>query len=414
MLLHEQQLFRLSTEMSDEQAVLIEPTAVALHAVLRHPPRPGDRVLIIGAGTIGLLTLQILRTLAPQVEVSMLARHAFQVEQATRIGAAHIIYPQDSYVGVQRATNAQLYTGLLGNQMLLGGYDVIYDTIGHKKTLHDALRWSRAHATVVLVGLYLHMMHIDLTPVWYQEIHLVGALSHGREHWPLGSNQQRSTFSIAEELIAGGQIHPEQLITHHFALNRYQHALMAAAVKTHSRAIKVVFDYSLLPASVVPNVRASARRRRQGSVVPNLPLTAKQPLQHTLADPNKSLDPSTAPPPSTIQKDDLKRPIPAKTQPDQAGGEEKVERGQSLLQPLLDQPSETVNAQHDDPPNVIPPAYVIGESSTESTSLTNNALKATKVDFVTKGPIETLHSKGEAFPSPKLSQIRPQKKKSDR
>ncbi len=266
MLLHEQQLFRVPHDMTDPQAVLLEPSAVAVHTVLRHIPQPGDRVLVIGAGTIGLLTLQVVRALAPQAEISVQARYPFQVEKATRLGAAHIIYPQDSYTGVQQVTQAQLYTGLLDNKMLLGGYDVIYDTIGTQKTIHNALRWARAKATVVLVGLSLHMMHIDLTPVWYQEINLIGTLGQGMETWPLGTNTQRSTFSITVDMIMNGVLRPEQLITHHFALNNYRQALMTAIDKRDQRAIKVVFDYSLLPASVVPNVRASARHRRQATV----------------------------------------------------------------------------------------------------------------------------------------------------
>jgi 2-desacetyl-2-hydroxyethyl bacteriochlorophyllide A dehydrogenase len=262
MLLHEQQLFRVSPEMSDEQAVLLEPSAVAVHAVLRRLPQPGDHVLIIGAGTIGLLILQAIRALAPQATVSVMARYPFQVEQATRMGAANILYPQDSYQDVERVTGAQLYTGIFGNKMLLGGYDLIYDTTGSKQTIHDSLRWTRADGTVVLVGLNLHPMHLDLTPIWYQEIALIGSLGHGSETWPVDTYERRSTFAIAAEMIEQGQINAEKLITHRFALNNYREALSTARNKSHSRAIKVVFDYALLPASVVPNVRAAARQRR--------------------------------------------------------------------------------------------------------------------------------------------------------
>jgi 2-desacetyl-2-hydroxyethyl bacteriochlorophyllide A dehydrogenase len=263
MLLPEQQLFRVPTTLSDEQAVLLEPTAVAVHAVLRHLPQQNERVLIIGAGAIGLLTLQVVRALAPQAEVSVLARHSFQIEQATRMGAAHIIYPQDSYAGVQRATNARIYKGIAGNQTLLGGYDVIFDTIGNQKTLHNALRWARTQATVVLVGVHLHPMHIDLTPVWFQEVNLIGSIGSSVENWPPTTHERRSTFEIVLELMEHDQIHPELLITHRFPLNNYQTALITAAGKTQTHAIKVVFDYSLLPPSVVPNVRASAARKRR-------------------------------------------------------------------------------------------------------------------------------------------------------
>lgn len=324
MLLHEEQLYRIAPSITDEQAVLIEPSAVALHAILRCPPRPGERVLIIGAGTIGLLTLQMLQALAPQVEISVLARHPFQVEQATRMGAKHIIYPQDSYASVQQVTGAQLFKGMLGNRMLLGGFDIIYDTVGHRKTLHHALRWTRSQGTIVLVGLDLHLMKIDLTPIWYREINLIGTLSHGSEHWPPGSNAQRSTFSIVEELMENGEIHPEQLITHHFALDKYQQALTVAASKAQSRAIKVVFDYSLQPASVVPNVRASARRRP--SLSP--PVIDQMPLEETVHTPQERLpaEPPITPVPVPTPVDDTIDTHPAIALPEAASSESVSDR----------------------------------------------------------------------------------------
>lgn len=256
MLLREQQLFHIPDEMDDEQAVLLEPTAVAVRSVLRRVPRPGEKVLIVGAGTIGLLTLQVVRALAPQAEISVLARHNFQVEQATRLGAAHIIYNHDSYESIERATGARLYTGVLGNKMLLGGYHCIYDTVGTSQTLHDSLRWARAGGTVVVVGVNLHHLRLDLSPIWYQEVSLIGTVGHGMENWPIGTTHQRSTFAIASDLITNKLLHPERLITHRFALSNFREALQAAAHKTESRAIKVIFDAALLPASSVPQVRA--------------------------------------------------------------------------------------------------------------------------------------------------------------
>src|SRR5438094_1058178 len=81
------------------------------------------------------------------------------------------------------------------------------------------------------------------------------------EHWPLGSHEQCSTFSIAAEMIESEQIHPEKLITHRFALTNYRSAFATATAKSRYRAIIVVFDFALLPATVVPNVRASARQQ---------------------------------------------------------------------------------------------------------------------------------------------------------
>jgi hypothetical protein len=199
----------------------------------------------------------------------MFASYPFQIEHATRLGADHIIYPIDPYASVQRVTQSHLYKGILGNRTLTGGYDVIYETVGQQKTLHHALRWLRAQGTMVLVGLSLRKMRIDLTPLWHQEINLLGSLSHGRETWPsgllpdlIGTPSDRSTFSVVTGLIQQKRIQPEELITHRFALDKYPDALKAAQYKKKSQSVKVLFDYALLSASAVPNLRASARSQR--------------------------------------------------------------------------------------------------------------------------------------------------------
>jgi threonine dehydrogenase-like Zn-dependent dehydrogenase len=57
MIAHRSQLHAVPEELSDEAAVLVEPFSVALHAVLAAPPQPGEQVLVIGAGTVGLCAL---------------------------------------------------------------------------------------------------------------------------------------------------------------------------------------------------------------------------------------------------------------------------------------------------------------------------------------------------------------------
>src|SRR5260370_16410599 len=94
------------------------------------------------------------------------------------MGDAHILYPQDSYQSVGRATGAQLYTGMFGNKMLIGGYDVIYDTVGSQQTIHDSIRWTLAGGTVVIVGISLHTMPIYPTPTFYPEITLTRTFIH--------------------------------------------------------------------------------------------------------------------------------------------------------------------------------------------------------------------------------------------
>src|SRR5262249_41357499 len=91
MIVHERQLFLVPDHLSDEQAALLEPAAGAMHAVLRHQPQPGENVLVIGAGTLGLLVTQVIRAYAPNVLITVLARYPFQAEMATQLGATQIL-----------------------------------------------------------------------------------------------------------------------------------------------------------------------------------------------------------------------------------------------------------------------------------------------------------------------------------
>ncbi len=308
MLLPAQQLFKVTSQLSDEQIVMLEPTAIALHAVERCRPELTDRVLIIGAGTMGLLTLHIVHTLVPQAEISIMARHPFQIEQAMRLGASHIIYPQDSYNEVRRTTSAQLYHGLLNNVMLLGGYDIIYDTIGSHKTLYDALRWTRANGTVILVGQDTRQLRLDLSPIWYQEINLLGTRGQGMETWPPGTHRRRPTLDIVLELMEERLLHPEDLITHRFALTDYQSAILTASDKARARSIKVIFDFSLQPATVVPNIRAS-RPKRTATVRPdNTMSTIKHPRPLEPTYPIESADAPSPPTPAIDALDTTTRP----------------------------------------------------------------------------------------------------------
>ena len=88
---HESQWLPIPDEVSNEAAVLSDPFAVSLHAILRNPPPANGQALIYGAGTLGLLALAILRALYPEVEVTVIARFAHQRKLAAEWGAKHTL-----------------------------------------------------------------------------------------------------------------------------------------------------------------------------------------------------------------------------------------------------------------------------------------------------------------------------------
>jgi 2-desacetyl-2-hydroxyethyl bacteriochlorophyllide A dehydrogenase len=234
-------LFPIPNELSDEQAVLIEPIGSGMRAVCRRIPQPGEKILIIGQGTQGLGTLLSIRALQLDCHVTVLARFPYQADMARRHGADEVIMlGTDLYQEAARLTGGKVYQGRFGNRMLLGGFDVVYDCVGIPSTLKDALRLARARGTVVLVGVFLEPMKIDLTPVWFWEVDLIGVLAHGAEEW---QGEHMSTFELIARLMRAGKMNTDGLITHSFTLPEYRQAVAAAVQQPRTHSIKVVFDY---------------------------------------------------------------------------------------------------------------------------------------------------------------------------
>ena len=226
--------------LPDEMAIFTEPVAVALHAAWRRRSEAGEKVMVLGCGTIGFLLIQVLRLLEPRCEITAVAQFPWQAEMAQDYGADEVFLARDDgYRRVAQITGASLHQGRGGNQMLLGGFDLIFDVVGIETTLNNALRWTRAGGTVVLVGVNLHRMRLDLTPVWYQEVDLLGAVGHDVVEW---EGETVSTFELAMRWMQTGQIRCERLLTHRFPLDAYRRAFAVAVDKQQHRSIKVAFD----------------------------------------------------------------------------------------------------------------------------------------------------------------------------
>jgi threonine dehydrogenase-like Zn-dependent dehydrogenase len=159
---------------------------------------------------------------------------------AVSYGAHQVFLARDDgYAQVARLTGARVYQARGGNRMLLGGMDVVYDVVGAPTTLHNALRWTRAKGTVVLVGVNLHRMTLDLTPVWYQEVDLLGVVGHDVVTW---QGESLSTFELAMRCMGDGKLNTRGLLSHRFPLEEYRHAFAVAVDKDRYRSVKVALE----------------------------------------------------------------------------------------------------------------------------------------------------------------------------
>jgi threonine dehydrogenase-like Zn-dependent dehydrogenase len=233
-------LLPVPDDLADEQAIFAEPAAIAIHAAWRRQPEAGDRVLVLGCGTIGFLLIQVLRLRQPGCQITALAQFPWQADMARDCGAHDtFLAADDGHAEVAARTGARIYEGRAGNRMLMGGFDLVFDVVGIEQTLNNALRWTRAGGTVVLVGVNLHRMRLDVTPVWYQEVDLLGAVGHDVVTW---QGETLSTFELAMRWMRMGQLRTDQLLTHRFPLEAYRQAFATAVDKRTNRSVKVAFE----------------------------------------------------------------------------------------------------------------------------------------------------------------------------
>ena len=236
---HETEVWPVPEDLNDDQATLIEPMAVALHGVLRKPPKARDQALVVGAGIIGLLTVQMAKIITPDCYLTVIARYSHQAEMARSLGADEVLIGDDFYDEVARITGAKHYKAPLNRGMLLGGFDIVYDCVGSAETIIDGLRWARAGGTVVLIGISLSKLKVDLNPVWYQEVNLLGSLTFGLEDW---QGSEIPTFDLVIKYLMEGKLTYDGLITHRFSFEEYRQAIATHSDK-RTGSIKVVFTY---------------------------------------------------------------------------------------------------------------------------------------------------------------------------
>lgn len=237
---HESAVYPAAPGLSRDQLALTEPLSIPMHGVMRFPPKPGDKVLVYGAGNMGLLTTLVVHALEPQAEITVLARYPHQQEMALKLGARHILNKSD-YQAVSKLTGGKYFTGPLNKGVVIGGFDLIYDCVADPRTLNDSLRWVRAGGTVVMVGAHMAPMpKVDLTPVWYHHVNLVGTYGHGMNTW---RGVTKHTFEWVYDFYKAGKFDLEGFITHRFPMKEYKQAIRAATSKGKEKAIKVMFQH---------------------------------------------------------------------------------------------------------------------------------------------------------------------------
>jgi threonine dehydrogenase-like Zn-dependent dehydrogenase len=225
---HPSQLRVVPDDMSDEAAVMIEPTACALRGAFAALSAGPDHVVVVGSGALGLLTVAALRSLAPDLTILASARYPDQRRRAASLGADTVLEPTE-LVRAIRATTGSMRIG----DQLTGGADAVVDCVGSGDSIAQSLAVTRPRGTVVLTGMP-GTVTLDLTGLWHKELRLVGAYAYGVEA------DGRRTFDHAVDLVASADL--GRLISATYPLDRYREAVEHAAAAGARGAVRIAFD----------------------------------------------------------------------------------------------------------------------------------------------------------------------------
>ena len=211
----ERNVVALPDELTSLQAALAEPLSTPVHAVrLAGPDLTGQTVVILGAGTIGLMTLAVARQHGA-AKIVMTNRAADKRERALRLGADAAFDPRDP--GVVAAIQAEL-----GDEPA----DVVFDCVAVQDTLDQALALVLKGGTVVVVGVPPGPVTVPLPGLQDRQVRLQGSAVYLPADY---------TESIG--LLASGRVRPADFITAQYPLAEAAAGFGAAA---SGQQIKVV------------------------------------------------------------------------------------------------------------------------------------------------------------------------------
>jgi L-iditol 2-dehydrogenase len=240
---HRSQIYPLPDSISDENALLIEPFSVGLHAVLQNMPGDDETVLIAGAGSIGLCLLAALRALGSHSHVLVLARYPFQAQAARKLGANEVFlsdHSHDHFDKLASEMHARLLQPMIGKRVMVGGADLTFECVGNDTSLDDALRMTRAGGRVVLVGVPGISKHVDWTAIFANELDVRASYTY--HHAEQFGGRRWRTFELAIDLMQRGLVDLSWMVTHRYPLEDYAQAFNRDTA--HSQTIKSVFTFN--------------------------------------------------------------------------------------------------------------------------------------------------------------------------
>lgn len=193
-------------DLSYQQGAMVEPTTVGLWISRRAGLQPGDRVAVIGSGTVGLMTVHAARLFEPEL-IACFGRSPFKLQLAKSMGA-------DVVVNLKEQPLPASALEASGGK----GFNVVIEATGHPDGVNMALRTALPRGRVVVTGVFEKKMHsVDLNTIMPKELTIIGSLGGP------------TVFDEVIGLIREGQLNPLPLNTHLLPLSEADEGLATVA-----------------------------------------------------------------------------------------------------------------------------------------------------------------------------------------
>jgi len=206
---------KLGANLSLDDGALVEPLAVGLHGVERARLKVGDRVLVIGAGPVGLAVVHWARRMGAG-RIAVTASSARRADMAMSMGATCFV--------ASSATTAQEVTEALG-----GAPDVVFECVGVPGMIEASCQYVKPTGTVCVLGFCTDRDHwLPVTPL-FKEVNVIFAVLYALRD-----------FQVAIDTLDAGSVEPRRMITDRISLDETPAMFEALRQRTHQ--CKVLID----------------------------------------------------------------------------------------------------------------------------------------------------------------------------
>lgn len=213
-------LVEIGEKVSFEQAAMVEPLAVAFHAVKKLIPKRNNTCVIMGLGTIGLLTLSVLAEQFSDMEIYAIGNKDLQNQMATRIGI-----PQERFFDIRCGNPVEWIMSKTDGL----GVNCAFECVGKYKTIEDVISCMAPEGQAIMVG--NPSGNISITRDIYWKI-LRNQLDVKGTWNSFYDGTEDDDWHNVIKRISDGRLFPEKIITHRMLLNELEKGLHIMRDKT--------------------------------------------------------------------------------------------------------------------------------------------------------------------------------------